>query len=379
MKKLTMPAAIFRERTHLNSTGKTYDPGTVILPPLPADAEAQKQWFNTKKLTIVPMGDIFREYDIQQETGQYPPRILFTHLGGGIGDIIAFSAITHYFNDRNIKVYCSDKLFPVFDWFREKPKLFNYFDPIVHSYGISTKFTIYKLFARMPMEYAAIEAGSVNWYDAMFQRIGFEKAPDGYARPYLNLTAANKSKYIKKDEASLIISHRASCQMRSSEFKDFYYPVKSACENYKLYVHETDLTESDKQFIAESAKDVTIITKCTLPEYFDNLFWASMVVCTDSAAIHFREGVRKQCLAAFGAMTTQSRTSGYKYTRSFNTASECTFQPCFLHELIKGQVCSNAKQGDSVAKCQSGENFQAQLYNELYKYLTGDNDLEFRT
>jgi ADP-heptose:LPS heptosyltransferase len=132
-------------------------------------------------------------------------------------------------------------------------------------------------------------------------------------------------------------------------------------------VHEVDLTETDKRFI-EQTGNIFILPQSDLHDYLVNLYDADMVVTTDTGGLHFREGVGRPALGVFGAMTTGSRTSGYRFTKSFNVKSTCEHQPCFIHERIKNQVCLNAKEGDRVAKCQTGKSFQKQLEQELLKF-----------
>ncbi len=105
----------------------------------------------------------------------------------------------------------------------------------------------YGCYARLRMEYVANEAGTANWYDAMFQRIGLPKAPKGFDRPHLVRRSDSESQYVEK-RRSVIIVHRASCQMRSSKFEDFYLPVKNAMPGFKVYVHDIDLMTNLKYY-----------------------------------------------------------------------------------------------------------------------------------
>jgi hypothetical protein len=297
---------------------------------------------------------------------------LFTHLGGGIGDILAISSLYSFLDEYQIKTFIVPKLFTVFDWFETSNfTLHDSFDVIFKDYTFAARRT--NPYKRIRLEFSAIESHDKDWYAGFFERIGIKQIDKGYCSPALRtIRITDKESHIDTSRKSLIISHRASCQMRSSRFEDFYKPIKKAYPDYDLYVHDTDLHETDKQYIATNKVKINIIPKCSISDYLLNLFDATMVVCTDTSAIHFREGIHKPCLAIFGAMTVESRTAHYKFTHSFNIQSNCKFQPCFIHELQKGMVCKLAKKGDYLAPCQTGDNFQEQLYTQLksYRYVT---------
>ena len=156
--------------------------------------------------------------------------------------------------------------------------------------------------------------------------------------------------------------------MRTSNFEDFYLPALKRFPDHAFFVHESDLTKKEINYIIEKTTNVTIIPKISGEEYFDNLYAAAFVISTDTAAIHFREGIEKPALGVYGAFTSESRTSGYIHTKSFNPKSKCPHQPCFVHQQTLDHVCPFAKPGDTVAKCQSGKAFQQQLYEQLMEY-----------
>jgi hypothetical protein len=334
---------------------------------LPWRAIDKKDVDNLQKkgvINITPIDETFNRYKVGEQA--FP---LFTHIGGGVGDIIVFSAITAFLSDHRIIVHTEEKFRPIFEWFRYPVMFKNWHSTIVENHTPANRITRYKNLKRLPLEWSAIQSHDTNWYDGFFQRIGLEKAQEGYDRPILNTNRiSHLPQLIKKN--SILICHRASCQMRSSHFEDFYPAVREAFPNKTIYVHDVDLTESDQYFIANQMvrrRNIVILPQCTMGQFLTNLYDADMVVTTDSSAIHFREGLEKPCLGVFGAMTIQSRASTYSFTRSFNTESPCPHQPCFIHELRKGQVCPNATEGDRVARCQSGPEFQLQLYRELKK------------
>lgn len=359
-----IPVAYFHKDTGITGTDLHYPARSLALPPINAeDPKKKEQWFNTDLIDIFDMNKVFTTYNHNEHLRS--KKILFTHLGGGIGDIIAFSSIAEFLRNKTIIVHCDPKHFPVFRWFSNQDvRLRQFYGVIMHDFTPANRVVKYATYARLRMEYAAIEAGRSNWYDAMYERIGIE-TPKGYSRPHLVGRSDVDSSLPKR---SILISHRSSCQMRSSRFEDFYYPVINAMPEAPVYVHDIDLSDDDRKFIFSLDKQVHILPRCSIGQYLDNLYSAGMVVCTDTSAIHFREGVGKPCLAAFGAMTMESRTAGHVHTKSFNIKSSCSHQPCFIHETSKGIHCHMWEEGMNTAPCQVGESFQDQLYKELKSY-----------
>lgn len=360
------PLAFFRKNTRTEKSAMKWPAKSIAAPLLVTTDKERKAWYENEDIIIVDANKQFTTYNHKEHLRT--KRILFTHLGGGIGDLIAFSSVAEFLQHKTLIIHCDPRHFGIFKWFSNQTLRYKGFhDVIVPDYTPANRLTRYSTYARLQMEWAAIDARERNWYDAMFERIGLQGAPKGFDRPHLVRRTDTESVIIPKK--SVIISHRASCQMRSSRFEDFYWPVKNALPGYRIYVHQVDLSPEDLGFLIENnLQDVGIIERSSMDDYISNLYAAEMVVCTDTAAIHFREGVQKPCLAAFSAISMQSRTSGYRHTRSFNVKTTCEHQPCFIHERMKGQVCHAAKKGDITAPCQVGESFQDQLYRELKDY-----------
>lgn len=354
---MILPVAIFQQPSKIRGAfNAIYPAGCVAVIPLPPSAEERKQWLDMKRFTLHDINVVFQDY----KAFPYAP-VLFTHLGGGIGDILAFSAVAEYFKGKNLTAHCLPQHKVLFRWFSNQQIMVkDMYAPICHDFTPQNRLTKYKTWARLRLEYAAIDAMDGNWFDAMFERLGIP-TPEWLDRPQL---VERETVYDLKDY--ILISHRASCQIRSSSLEDFYIPIKEAYPDTKLCVMEHDLTPSDRQF-AHDIK-IQVIPKTTLEDFMLMLQSFKMVVSTDTGVLHLREGLKKPCLTAFGAITANSRAKGYKYTRSFNIASECPFQPCFKHQLSKDDYCPNHTAGEDTAKCQSGEKFRAQLLDELQKY-----------
>ncbi|MFA6973969.1 MAG: glycosyltransferase family 9 protein [Parcubacteria group bacterium] len=354
---MILPVAIFQKAGKIRgAVSMLYPAGCVSVIPLPPSAEERKQWMDMKTFTLHDINVVFKDYKANPRAP-----VLFTHLGGGIGDVLAFSAVAEHFKDRNLTVHCYPQHKMLLQWFtNQNIRVKDIYEPICTDFSPANRLTKYGQWARLRLEYAAIDAMDGNWFDAMFERLGMQ-TPKGLDRPQL---IRRVSKYDLSDH--ILISHRASCQIRSSSLEDFYIPVREFYRGEKLCVMEHDLSPADRKF-AHKVK-IKVIPKGSLEDYMLMLQSFKMVVCTDTGALHMREGLKMPCLAAFGAITAHSRSKGYKYTRSFNVASECPFQPCFKHQLTKDDHCPNWTEGEDTAKCQSGEKFQEQLLGELKNY-----------
>ena len=357
-----LPVAYFRKQCNLQANGFTqvYPARcAAVLPLASIDRKSTEQLVADKAISLYILDSLFQRY-------QYPERAtsIFTHIGGGIGDVLAFSVIPAYLHNYLIRVFTEERFAPAYRWFTHSVDVRGFYKPIVTDWTQENRLTRYKYLRRLNLEFAAIESHEKNWYDGFFRRIGMDEAPVDFRRPLLKQNRIDDSQQ-RLAKNSVLICHRSSCQMRSSRLEDFYTPVKERWPNRPIYVHEQDLTDDDRTYI--NGKNIRIIPKCSIHDYLLNLYDAGMVVTTDSSATHFREGVCKPCLTAMAAMTVESRTKYYRHTLSFDIKSDCPHQPCFIHETKRGMVCPNAEEGDRIARCQTAENFQQQLYEQLKK------------
>lgn len=312
-----------------------------------------------KEVIEKDLGEVFSADDLFTRFTIGTRLLPFVHLSGGIGDIIAFSALSMYLKDYIIVAYASEHFNPIIAQFASgnictRP----YMAKIMNGTG-----SVEKL-CRIPIEFVAIQAGAKNWFEAYFERIGVTPGEEYYHPEMVTKVTPEKG--------TIMICHRASCQMRSSNFEDFYVPAKRVLGNKRYFVSEMDLTDRDKLFINSHALDVTILKSGTIADHLDSLASMELVISTDTGALHYREAIRRPAIGVYAAFTVNSRTKYYRYTSSWNIASECPYQPCFAHELAKGAICKLAETtGDELtAPCQTGELFQGQLEGILkgYKY-----------
>lgn len=363
LKKHPLGAAYFHKDCTLVMEGTKIrypEHSVAVLPWNGIDKRNAQSMIDQRSLTVYSLDSFFTPYRHGEKA-----ITLFTHIAGGIGDMIAFSAIPAYLNRYMIRVHTELRFFPIFQWFTHPVITLGWSDTIVKDYTNGNRLTKYSLLRRLPLEYSAIESHDRNWYEGFFDRIGVSDPGDEYKRPHLK-TYRIHDEPTRLKKGAVLICHRASCQMRSSTLEDFFVPIRQIYPNRPLYVNQIDLEGNDAAFAEKN--NIHVLSKASISQFLLDLFDAAMVVTTDSSAIHFREGIEKPCLGVFGATTTQSRTQYYLHTRSFNTRSDCAHQPCFIHELKKNMVCKNADEGDRVARCQTGISFQEQLYEQLKNY-----------
>jgi hypothetical protein len=371
VKPKRLPLAIFNKRVHYDSLDWPAK-SAAIIPFFKDDLSLAKLVFD-KTIELQAIDFYFQNFNINGNAKR-----LFTHIGAGIGDLLAFSSLAWYLRDYPLQVHSRADHPVIYKWFkRQDIRVMPYYAPIATEFTSVNRAYKYKGLHRLAIEGAAIEYHDKDWYLAHFARIGLNEVPEGYGRPMLRTDRiSNKPSAIPMGTDSILICHRASCQMRSSNLEDFYRPIVAAYPDSDIYVHEVNLTQSDWEFVDSIEGQINVIPKSSLENFFLDLYDAALVVSTDSSPIHFREGIEKPAIGVFGAMLKNSRTLDYKFTHSFDVKSDCQFQPCIIHETEAIRHCTNANHGDRVAKCQIGVKFQDQLYNELIKYrdeLSGKN------
>ena len=314
-----------------------------------------------KGITVYPANHIYKPWRADMPL---PKRLVLFLVDYGIGDHLAMSSLFYWLEKNktiNISVFVAPREFHIYKWF--KSQNFTLHDGtgiIMPDYSIQTRLKN-KHTQRLEMEWAAVDAGSRNWYDAIFERAGIVIESDEWRRPHIS---DNQFVEANKMVKSVLITHSASCQIRSSRFQDFYIPVKRALPDYQIFVNQFDLVEDDLKWIEAHKAKVNIVKTGNAEDYLSRLRDYSLVVTTDSAPLHFREGLGLPAIAAFSAMTAESRASAYKHTHSINIKSDCPLAPCFQH----GSFCSQRHKNEIIARCITGEHFQEQLYEGIKGY-----------
>jgi ADP-heptose:LPS heptosyltransferase len=129
--------------------------------------------------------------------------------------------------------------------------------------------------------------------------------------------------------------------MRTIEFAEIYNALPEQIKSsHTIYSYvDTDI------------EGVKVIKANGVNNFFQDLMAADMVITVDSAAAHFREGLGLPAIALFNSFPFEIRTAGYEHVKSFNIKSECDMQPCFKHELSKGDLCPKIKTWQYSAPC----------------------------
>lgn len=308
------------------------------------------------------LDEIFKRFRYGDPHGK-----VFSHMSQGIGDMIAFSSITAFLSPMLIQVHVDPRFYTLFDWFAGGNMTLTPFHyPIVRDFTHGNRLTKYKNICRVAIEYAVNSAGGKNWFEVYYGCIGLEPDSD-LCRPRLKVP--EKVRGVERVKKTVLLCNRSSCQIRSSSLQDFYEPVREAYPDFKVLVHEKNLTRPDRDYMATLPEDsITVIPPSNFEGFLLDLYTHEMVVSTDTAAIHFREGLGLPAVGVYGGFTVDSRTRDYKYTRSFDTSHPCPHKPCFRHESEDERYCQLHTDGMETAPCQSGEGFRKQLYEQLKNY-----------
>jgi len=295
---------------------------------------------------------------------------------GGIGDIIALSAIAEYCSLNTIKFVTGKSMIPIFKWYSCNniyPKSID--EPIYKGFHPSRLNIIRNNSKRLYAEGVIEEGGTQNWYEVFFGAIGVSEIPEDLLRPQLIKDRPEGRRHIPAKEKSVLICHRASAPMRTMAVKDIYKPLMEIIGNANIgiYVHLNNLSKDDREFLFNINDDrLRYLTAKDTHEYLLDLFDATLTISVDTAAIHFREGVNKPGIGIYSSFTSDSRTKHYKVTRSFDLKTGCDMQPCFIHQNSKNHICPKAQQGQLTAPCMTKEltpDIHQQIINQTKDYI----------
>jgi hypothetical protein len=296
---------------------------------------------------------------------------------GGIGDLIAMSCIGSYCWHNTIRFLTNETLFPIFKWWETNnvnPRSIT--EPVYRGYRPIRASMIRNTTHRVYAEGLIEEGKPDNWFEVFFGAIGVKKVPVEMLRPQLQKDRiSNKPSHINLRTPSIIVVHSASAPMRSFPFELAYKSIVEVIGtmDVTIYVHNVTLTAEDFKFLetVESDERIRIINNSSLDEYLLDLYDATITFSTDTAAIHFREGVEKPAIAVYSSFTTDARTKFYQHTLSFNLTSKCDLQPCFIHQETRDHVCPKASLGEKTAPCMTWLNptAQRQIVDNMSEYL----------
>ena len=316
---------------------------------------------------------------------------------GGIGDLLALSNVaklaTHIFRDilkvSRFRVFfiTDQKYAPVFKYFDQMVTPIYYFhdpiDKILKKYNIFGSKGIRSIYFE-----GLIEEREDNWFDLQLQRLNFDKfeLKDQIAEEYLvkNPKLVNifeePSKYnsvsvLKKNNAdnivnqleayreagikTVLIHHRASAWIRSFNLSDtinslYTYFKRKDFDDYKIIVLPRNYTKSDTTFfdLLESSNPdcfshIDQIITDNLHQFFYIISTVDLVISSDTAAFHFKEGIGGKAIGIYSSFPSRMRTKTYVNTHSYDIMfPECKFISdsshyigCVSHFKTPYEVC----------------------------------------
>lgn len=252
--------------------------------------------FNGTNLAKVPpkLIDVLPLEIIKQYTNQ---PTMFLIRSGGMGDLIALSVLQNV-APRTI-VLTQRKHFPALALWQKPPIMKDINDPIFKAKNVQEMLTVCSQMGIMQGEDIIEQGGAENWYDIFYKSVN---QPIGERRAQLRQVERNPI------PGCLIVSKSTSVN-RSANHEELASVAGAYFERVDI-AHEMDWTTA---------------------QYIQALADYEYVISVDTSAIHIREGLGLPALGLYGAFTTGSRTTGYKYTTCIDTG-KCT--PCFKNGYI---------------------------------------------
>lgn len=297
-------------------SGQKFKKGDIFL----VDTALANLLKRTHVANIYPL-DIFEKYNGEKE--------MLVIRTGGLGDLIAMSSVV---NEQTTFITQS-KHFKIFDWFEHKPKVKDISKALWNTKDISLLDLTQKY--QLVTGDEAIDQGSKeNWYDI------FSKATNTKTNGQPRLIEPT----LPIEKGYCIIVSESTNQNRNADTQ----ALIDIADKYYPHVVVAGLQE------------------WTTEQYLNELSRADMVISTDTSAIHFREGIKRQAIGLYGAFTTESRTKYYTHTHCIDIQSPCDKQPCMSH--LKNN-CKHLVNG--VAGCLSSSfnpDFKRQVEKALLTY-----------
>ena len=330
----------------------------------------EKDWF-----IIIESKNLLRFYDDRIDKKCNNVLII---CGGGIGDIIAYSALCKYLHEKGKKVHFATqkKYFDVLKWFQTPVEILDVEKPIFRDFSLSNRISKYSTWRRIITEMIIPLHNNRDWFEVIFAYSYVDKIDTKYLRPQLiKKRLTKKQSNIDKKVKTLLICNQSSCMMRNIEFDEIYRAIpEDVKKDYKIHAYEDNISGLDtmNKFTGKY-QDVHFILAPTLADFLNDLYDATDIITVDSAAVHFREGIGKRCLAMYNSFDKACRTSYYKHITAVNIKSECDKQPCFKHELKSGDLCEKVKKWQYSAPCfmsKTNKYLQPELtriFNEYFK------------
>ena len=267
-----------------------------------------------KPCQFIDIQKFFKSYN-HEEKGTFTKLII---RYGGIGDLVALSSICNQLTGKVLFV-SQQKYSPVLQLYENTPELIHYEEPIFKNVDFRKQIELKKQ-VRLCDFGSLVENGSnKNWFEIFYNQLNIKS---NIYRP--NLTKRyNQQNY-------LLICPKSSASFRTIQFETIYNALKQTelfSKYWPICVNNADLSTNDRNFIENNGKNIiNIITTASIREYLESVEKAGLVISVDTGSLHLREGWQLPAIGLYNSFTAECRTSGYKFTKSFNIKSACEKQ-----------------------------------------------------
>jgi hypothetical protein len=315
---------------------------------------------------------------------------------GGIGDLLALSNVAklamHIFRDilkvKTFKVlFITDQKYAaVFRYFDQMvTPIYYFYDPIEK---VLKKHNIFSTRGVRCIYFEGlIEEREDNWFELQLERMNLRKfalkdqikeeykiknpklidtfsaQPSSQLIKKYNITdIENKFKEWKKsDTKTILIHHRASAWIRSFNLGDVitaldtYFKDKNF-DNYRIITLPRNYTKGDNEYFSQLQIDNTSlhskiehISTENLHQFFYIIAKSDVVISSDTAAFHFKEGIGGYGIGLYSSFPSRMRTKTYVNTHSYDILfPDCKFVSnkdeyvgCTSHFKTPYEICTH--------------------------------------
>ena len=346
---------------------------------------------------IEELDSVFPVLDLGQPISELKKiKTLLIIRTGGIGDLLALSNVAKLANHifRDILKVPQFKIFFITD--QKYAAVFKYFDqmvtPIYYFYDpvdkVLKKNNIYGTSGVRSIYFEGlIEEREDNWFDLQIERFNLRKFElmDKIDPKFLvknpkltdiySSTAYYHHQFTKKNDLegfekkfkqyesngtkTVLVHHRASAWIRSFNIGDAVntlsqYFKDKGMDNYKIITFPRNYTESDNTFFENLKVEdpdlfnhVDQIKTENLHQFFYTISKADIVLSSDTAAFHFKEGIGGFAIGIYSSFPSRMRTRTYVNTHSYDiifpqckfVCDKDTYIGCVSHFKTPYEVC----------------------------------------
>lgn len=347
--------------------------------------------------SIEELDSVFPVLDLGQPISELKKiKTLLIIRTGGIGDLLALSNVAKLANHifRDVLKVPQFKVFFITD--QKYAAVFKYFDqmvtPIYYFYDpvdkILKKNNIYGTSGVRSIYFEGlIEEREDNWFDLQIERFNLKKfelrdkidpkfliknpklmdvhsSPNHYTKQFMtkfNLEDLEKkfAGYTRDGIKTILVHHRASAWIRSFNISDAVnslheYFTSKGMDNYKIITFPRNYTKSDTTYFEELKVDNTDlfnhieqIKTENLHQFFYIISKADIVLSSDTAAFHFKEGIGGFAIGIYSSFPSRMRTRTYVNTHSYDiifpqckfVCDKDTYIGCVSHFKTPYEVC----------------------------------------